>query len=194
MIKLDEVKNVKFNVAKITRIALSTAFIVIGAQLAIPTIPPVTLQTLCIFITAVILSPTEALISSLIYVLLGIVGAPVFSSFSGGIGIVLNVGGGFIISFPVIAFVVSTLGRKFRSSAFTHAFTFSIATLIAYIFGALWIDIMGYYEGSFWKMLTVYVLPFLPFDAIKIAVATLCSMKLEKIFKNGKKKTENNKA
>lgn len=179
----------KFNVAKITRIALSVAFVTIGAQLAISGVVPFTFQTLCIFIMSVILSPIEALTASLVYILLGIIGVPVFSSFSGGFGIAFGVKGGFIMSFPLISFIVSTLVRKFRVSPFTHAFTFSVATLITYVLGALWIEIIGYYEGSFGKMLTIYVLPFLPFDVIKISVATVCSIKLEKIFKNGKKKT-----
>lgn len=183
----------KINAAKITRIALSTAFIAVGAQLAIPTIPAVTLQTLCIFISAILLKPIEAGIASLIYLLLGMVGAPVFSTFSGGIGIILSVGGGFLISFPFVAMAVSKMTHSFRGTAFTHAFAFTVGTLITYVFGALWIHFMGYYDGGFGKMLTVYVLPFTPFDAVKIALATLCAIKLEKAFKHDKKNTENNK-
>ena len=184
----------KINAAKITRIALATAFITIGAQLTIPTIPAVTLQTLCIFITAVILKPHEAFISSMIYLLLGAVGAPVFSSFSGGIGTILNVSGGFLISFPVVATIVSTMAKKFRGSAFTYAFSFVAGTLISYIFGALWIEIMGYCDDSFGKMLKLYVLPFIPFDAVKIALSTVCAVKLRKIFNHDQKKNTDNKA
>lgn len=173
----------KINASKITRIALSAAVLTVGAQLAIPTVPPVTLQTFCIFLMATLLSPSESVIMSVLYVLLGIVGVPVFSSFSAGIGTVLSVGGGFIISFPFMAFTVSFLSRKFRASTFTQAFTFTIATLISYIFGALWIELMGYYDGSFGKVLTVYVLPFIPFDAIKIFFAVICVKKLRAVFK-----------
>lgn len=184
----------KINTAKITRIALSVAFISIGAQLTIPATPAVTLQTLCIFITAVILKPHEAFISSFIYLLLGAVGVPVFSAFGGGLGAILGVGGGFLISFPFVALAVSAMSKKFVGSAFTHAFSFTIGTLICYLFGALWIEILGYYNGAFGKMLTLYVLPFIPFDAVKIALATLCAIKLGKIFKNEKKKNTTDKA
>lgn len=184
----------KINAAKITRIALSTAFIAVGAQIAIPATPAFTLQTLCIFITAVILKPAEAGIASLIYILLGAVGVPVFSSFSGGIGIILSVGGGFIISFPFAATAVSLMAHRFRGSAFTHAFSFTVGTLVSYLFGALWIHFMGYYDGGFGKMLTVYVLPFIPFDAVKIALATICAIKLEKTFKHDKQRSADNKA
>ncbi len=184
----------KIDTAKITRIALSVAFTVVGAQLAIPTIPPITLQTLCIFITAVILKPSEAVISSFIYILLGAVGVPVFSGFQGGLSVILNVGGGFIISFPLVAFISSYLSRKYCGSLFTDVFTFSVATLVSYIFGALWIQIMGYCDTSFIKMLTMYILPFIPFDAVKIALSAFCVIKLKKVFNRDKKQLQNNKA
>ncbi len=184
----------KINAAKITRIALSVAFTVVGAQLAIPTIPPITLQTMCIFITAVILKPSEAVISSLIYILLGAIGAPVFSGFQGGLGVILNVGGGFILSFPLISFIASFLSRKYCGSLFTNVFTFSLSTVISYIFGALWIQVMGYCDAGFGKMLTMYVLPFIPFDAIKIALSAFCVIKLKKVFNRDKKQISTNKA
>lgn len=181
---------------KITRIALSVAFIAIGAGLAFPTKPPITLQTLCIFIVSVILKPSEAFLSALIYVILGAVGVPIFSNFQGGIGTILDIGGGFIISFPIITLLSSYMTKKFRCSIFTHALTFTVVTLISYVFGTVWIELMGYYKGSFKGLLTACILPFIPFDAIKIAIAVLCTTKLEKIFNNGtkqlqKKKSEN---
>ena len=194
MIKLDEVRYVKFNPAKLTRIALATAFIAVGAQLAIPTIPAITMQTLCIFVSAIILTPIEAVLASLVYLLLGAVGVPVFSGFCGGFGVILSVSGGFLLSFPLIAYGVSYFSKKFQGTVFTHAFTFTLATLVSYILGAIWIAIMNYYDGTFGKMLSTCVLPFIPFDAIKIALAILCAMKLEKVLKNGKKKNQNNRA
>lgn len=181
----------KANTAKITRIALGVAFVTVGAQLAYPSIPPITLQTLCIFIMSTILAPNEAFIMSLVYILLGAIGVPVFSSFSGGIGVIRGLGGGFILSFPIISYLISLASKKLKSTTLTYAISFGVATAISYVFGALWISIFELYDGTLSKMLSAVVLPFIPFDIIKIAIAVICTKKLKGIFKNDKKNQTN---
>ena len=65
---------------------------------------PITLQTLMIIVIGLLLSPIEALIAVLIYVLLGAIGLPVFSGGRGGIDVILGPTGGFIVGFPVVGF------------------------------------------------------------------------------------------
>ncbi len=181
-------KRRKINTGKITRIALCVAFLIIGAWISTPTHPPVTLQTVSIFIIATLLSPLNSFITVLVYLLLGIIGIPVFSSFTGGIGIIMSVSGGFLISFLIIAPLVSLMLSKFRTSVFTSAFIFTLATLITYICGATWIQLFKYHTGSFKEMFAACILPFFVFDPFKIAIATFATVKLKKIFKNHVKK------
>ena len=183
----------KINTAKITRIALCTAFIAVGAIISFPTKPAFTLQTLCIFLSSVILKPSEAFLSSLVYILLGLAGVPIFAGFHGGIGVILGVSGGFILSFPFISLMCSHLLRRFRSSAFVYAFVFTLATLVSYIFGTIWISSFALFKGPFKDMLLELVLPFVVFDIVKIAAATFCALKIKKAFKNDKKENTNNK-
>ncbi|MBE6651376.1 MAG: biotin transporter BioY [Ruminococcaceae bacterium] len=179
----------KINSAKITRIALCTAFITVGAVIAFPTKPAFTLQTLCIFLSSLILKPTEAFLSTLIYILLGIIGVPVFAGFQGGISVITSVSGGFILSFPLIALMCSHALRRFRSSAFVYACVFTLATMVSYILGAAWIGIFSHAKMTF-----IDFAAFAIFDILKIAAATFCSLKLKKAFKNDKKKDTNNKS
>ena len=108
----------KLTTLAMVQIALCTALICVSAQLAIP-LPigvPFTLQVLMVMLTALILKPLYSVISLLLYVLLGVVGLPVFSGAKSGIGTILSPTGGFIIGFVLAAFFVSllkgVLGRK----------------------------------------------------------------------------------
>lgn len=183
----------KINAAKITRIALCTAFIAIGAMIAYPSKPAVTLQTLCIFLCSVILKPSEAFLSSLVYILLGIIGVPIFASFQGGPGVIMSLSGGFIISFPLIAFISSFLLNRFKSSYFVYAFVFTLSTICSYLFGAIWINIFALYNNPDKSLFNAIFVPFIIFDAIKIVITTICAMKLKKALNNDKKKNTNNK-
>ncbi len=89
----------KLTTLAMVQIALCTALICVSAQLAIP-LPigvPFTLQVLMVMLTALILKPLYSVISLLLYVLLGVVGLPVFSGAKSGIGTILSPTGGFII-------------------------------------------------------------------------------------------------
>ena len=108
----------KLTTLAMVQIALCSALICVSAQLAIP-LPigvPFTLQVLMVMLTALILKPLYSVISLLLYVLLGVVGLPVFSGAKSGIGTILSPTGGFIIGFVLAAFFVSllkgVLGRK----------------------------------------------------------------------------------
>lgn len=190
----------KFNILSLTRIPLAVAFLVVGAKLSIPIHPPISMQTLCIFITSVILNPAEAFIAGLLYLLLGILHVPVFSNGLGvGFGAFLTPSGGFLISFPFIALLISILSRRFQRNKFTLAFTFSLATVFCYIFGAVWIRILVMFQvdgiiAGVWDMLKAYILPFILIDPIKIYLAVMFVDKLGDVFKNDKKRNKNNKA
>ena len=101
----------KLTTLEMVQIALCTALICVAAQLAIP-LPigvPFTLQVLMVMLTALILKPLYSVISLLLYVLLGVIGLPVFTGAKSGIGTILSPTGGFIIGFVLAAFLVSLL-------------------------------------------------------------------------------------
>lgn len=189
MIKLIEVIRVNKTGAKIIRISLGIVLLFLGSLLSISGFTPhFTLQTLCIFLLSVVLKPTEAFLSTFIYVLLGTVGVPVFASLHGGLDVMRSVSGGFIISFPFISLFISFLSRKFPRSLISHAVIFSVANIFCYLFALLWIRIWSLWDDSFVSLLKTYILPFLPFDIVKILLACLCTKKLWSAFKNDNQK------
>lgn len=73
---------------------------------------PLTLQTFAISLAGIILGSKRGFVSILVYVLIGTIGLPVFSGFSGGIGTIVGPTGGFILSFPIMSFIIGLVCKK----------------------------------------------------------------------------------
>lgn len=84
------------------------AICAIFAPMSIPTgVVPITLATLTAITAGLLLRPIPAAVSQLVYIMLGVVGLPVFSNWRSGIGMVIGATGGFILAFPVLSLTVS---------------------------------------------------------------------------------------
>lgn len=99
---------------QLVRIALFTTFIVVGTVVLPPIYIlsiPVTLQTFFVMLTGLLLPPKDAFLALLLYLLIGIIGIPVFSGYTSGFGALLGPTGGFLLSFPIAAFLISLMKR-----------------------------------------------------------------------------------
>ena len=166
-------------------IALFSAIIVICSLITIPSAIPFTLQTFAIILCLNILGAKKGLISIIIYILLGIVGLPVFSGFNSGIGALFNVTGGYIIGFIFSALtywlITSIFNKKPRKTINLIA-SFS-GLIVCYIFGTLWYILLFIKNGdsiSFTGALTICVLPFIIPDILKILLSVSISEKIKK--------------
>lgn len=177
----------KLTTLAMVQIALCTALICVSAQLAIP-LPigvPFTLQVLMVMLTALILKPLYSVISLLLYVLLGVVGLPVFSGAKSGIGTILSPTGGFIIGFVLAAFFVSllkgVLGRKLRGKLTVVRYiivTVIIGIPVMYIPGiALY---MVYTGADLVSAIVTLTSVFILLDIAKCVIASLIAVPLNK--------------
>ena len=95
---------------RLTRTALAAAVICILGPLSVP-IPvspvPLSLTHLGIYLAAYTLGRKDATAATLIYLLLGAVGLPVFSGFSGGFAKLAGPTGGYLLGFVILTFVVA---------------------------------------------------------------------------------------
>ena len=165
----------------IVLVGVFVAIISICAWISIPMVPiPITLQTLGIFITASILGAKLGTVSIIIYILLGAVGLPVFSNFTGGFGILLSPTGGFIIGFIFTALTVGII-TSFKNSILTNTLAMLLGLLLCYTFGTVWYCI--YANVDFITAVLICVVPFLIGDAVKIATASILVTKLKKHIK-----------
>lgn len=168
----------KLSIKDLSIIATFTALTAVMTQISIP-LPfspvPMTLQIFSIFLAAIILGSKLATLSQIIYIMLGAIGAPVFSHFSGGLQSLVGPTGGFIISLPIVAFIVGKVLEKDRSP-FSIIFTLLFSLLLCYSFGVLQLSIVT--KISVKKAIMIGAVPFIPLDLVKIFTAYLIGTKV----------------
>ena len=170
----------------ITAISFSTALICLCSWISVPAPLPFTLQTLGIFLAVGLLGGRRGTISVVLYILLGCIGLPVFSGFSGGIGVVLGPTGGYIIGFIASALVIwialGLLGEKLQ----IRILAMFLGLAVCYIFGSVWYMAVYLKESSkisFLAVLSKCVLPFIIPDGLKIFAAVFIIEKFKKYIK-----------
>ena len=159
-------------------IALSTTIFIVCTFITVPFYVPFTMQTFALFTIIGLLGTKRACIAVTLYLLLGIIGLPVFSGFRGGLGILLGVTGGYLIGFLLTAFLSGTLIKliyKNHKSGFIKYFICMGAGLcLCYLFGTLWY--LTFYTNSAEpvsavSVLSVCVFPFVLPDIAKIVLS-----------------------
>ncbi|MGN1182263.1 MAG: biotin transporter BioY [Faecalibacillus sp.] len=136
---------------------------------------PITLQTLGIYMISLLLKPKYAFYVSFAYIFMGAIGLPVFSGFNGGIGSLLSYNGGYIFSFPIMAYVISFFGndRHFGQKVLSCI----LGTVICYTIGTAWF--MYIMKLDLMTSLTMCVIPFLLTDGLKILVSVILSQRIK---------------
>lgn len=130
------------NVREMTKIALFTAMLAVMSQISVP-LPggvPVSLQTFAVCLCGYFLGKKSSVISVLVYIALGICGAPVFAGFSGGIQRLLGGTGGFIIGFIFLALLCALGIRKDnkKTNAAVAVLCGCAGIAVVHLFGVLW--------------------------------------------------------
>ncbi len=165
-------------------IAMFAAVIAICAQLQIPAAVPFTLQTLGVFVAGGLLGSRRAVLSVLVYILIGLIGVPVFSGFTGGAGVLFGLTGGYIIGFIFTALIVGLMTEKLEKKLWVLALSMMLGLFACYIFGTIWfLTVYNMNMGtiSLGGALMMCVVPYLPFDALKIAAAVVLVNRLDKV-------------
>lgn len=157
--------------------SMFACIIAILAQVKInlPSMVPITLQTLGIYLVSCYLKPKLAFISTIVYLFMGIIGLPVFTGFKGGIGILFGPTGGYIFSFPIMTLIISLIINK-NNTLFSKMFAMILGTIICYLLGTLWFIFIT--DNSFILALSMCVIPFIPGDIFKIGVTLILSKKI----------------
>ena len=167
------------NIRQMTLISLFAALTAVGGFISIPLYPvPLTLQTLFTLLAAMILGSVMGASSQIIYVLLGVIGLPVFAGFKAGIGILFGPTGGFLLGFIISAYIIGKIVElKKEKNIFYYFLAGIIGTIILYIIGITQLSLVTSIGVK--KALTVGMLPFLPGDILKIIAASFISSKLK---------------
>lgn len=152
-----------------------SAFMAACAQIALPlyfTLVPLTLQPFAVLTLGLLLSPRLASATLIAYLGEGALGLPVFAPGVAGVpGLAHLLGptGGYLLSYPIAATLISVLWRASRRGFFSAIASAAAGNALILCAGALWLGLFPHM--SLQSAVAQGVLPFLPGDALKIVAA-----------------------
>lgn len=164
--------NAKLTTLTITRVALATAVICVLGPLSInlPISPvPISLGILGIFLAVYVNGWLYGTLSCMLYILIGFVGVPVFAGFTSGLTKLAGPTGGYIIGYLPLALIAGFFISKFEKKIPLHILGMVLGTLSCYLLGTLWLMIS--LKLDFSAALMAGVIPYIPADAVKMAIA-----------------------
>ena len=159
---------------KIYRLALigvmSAVICVLGPiSIPLPGLVPISLTNLALYLAVFILGWTRGLISYVVYLAIGLCGVPVFSGFTGGLGKAFGPTGGYLLGFFFLVLIAGLAIDKYPNSRWVAVLGMAVGCLVDYGFGTAWLAYQQ--QISFGAALASGVIPFVFWDALKIALA-----------------------
>ncbi len=171
----------KINTKDLTTISLFSAIICIFSIISIPFgAIPISLSLFAIFLASIILGLKKAVIAVLIYILLGLLGLPVFSGFKGGIQMLFGPTGGYIISYIFVAGIMGLASDNLPKVKYKKMFLFLASLLslfVCYITGSVQYMLISSIELK--KALISSALVFFPFDFLKSIIAIIIGTRIK---------------
>ena len=168
------------NIINIFLIIFGTLLLTLSAKIQVPFWPvPMTMQTFVVFLIGSTYGPRLSFLTLAAYLLEGAMGLPVFAS-GGGIIYLTGPTAGYLYGMTIAAFVISCFANEGYSNSYIKSFiSIIIGSIIIFTFGVLYLgSIIGYS-----KALQAGLLPFIPSELFKIALAVLLIPTLNKIIK-----------
>lgn len=179
-------KNRSLQTIDLTYMALGAVLTAVCSWISIPATVPFTLQTFAVFLILLLLGAKRGTLSILVYILLGVIGLPVFSKFSSGMAALLGSTGGYIIGFLFIGIAYGILTHILGNKTWIKLVSMIFGLFLCYLFGTLWYMVVYAQIGSsitFLAALSWCVVPFVIPDLIKLALAFVLSQRLSSVLK-----------
>ena len=167
-----------------TQVALMAALLCLAGPMTIAIGPiPLSLATFAVYLAGAILGSRRGALAVGLYLVIGIVGVPVFSGFSGGFQKLAGVTGGYLIGYLPCAFLSGFGAEKAERAGKKRILPMMmvLGTAVLYTVGTAWFMIQT--GNGLGAALGLCVLPFLPGDAVKIAAAALLAGPVKKAVK-----------
>lgn len=167
----------RLSVYDIALIAVFMAVISVCSFITVPFAIPFTMQVFGVFFAVGILGGKKGAICVLAYLLLGFLGAPIFSGFQGGFQKLMEPTGGFLVGFLVSAVVSGFLVDKLKPTFLSFLLSFFTGLAVCYVCEVIWLVLFLSFDFIAAFLL---VAPFVIPDFLKIIIAAFLSVKLRK--------------
>ena len=165
-------------------IALFAVLMAVCSWISIPTAIPITMQTFAVFLTLNFLGGKKGTASVCIYLLLGLIGLPVYANFTSGIGMLLGMTGGYMIGWIFSGLVMWLAEKLLGRKLWVQAVSMLAGLVVCYVTGTAWFMVV-YAQSSgpvgLWTALLWCVIPFIVPDIVKLGLALWLSQRLKKI-------------
>ncbi|WP_062377552.1 biotin transporter BioY [Demequina pelophila] len=163
---------------------------------------PITLQTFAVVLAGLVLGPWRALAAVSLYLLMGLMGAPIFANGVAGIVVLSGPTGGYLFGFILAATAIGFIARALARRGLLHRRVWSAAMLAAaglvslplvYAVGVPWlawrtgmpvmpVSCTGLTDSDCVSAVTVGVIPFIVPDLIKVAAAGVVAAAVHRTF------------
>ena len=171
----------KISVSEMALIAVMAAVTCIMGPLSIPipfSVVPISLTNLAVYLAIYVLGCRRGTLSYLVYLLLGLVGVPVFSGFSGGVGKLFGPTGGYLLGFIFMALICGWAIDHFSCKLVPSFIGMLLGTVVCYAFGTAWLAYQA--NLTFMAALAAGVLPFIPGDLAKMVIAAVLGLQIRR--------------
>ena len=176
----------RFRTLDLAYVALFAVLMAVCAWITIPLPKPLvqfTMQTFAMFMALTALGGRRGLYAMLVYLLLGAVGIPAFSGFRGGIGVLLDTTGGYIIGFVAAALLYWLVTAKCGDSMPVVIAACVLGLAVCYAFGTAWFLVVYARNVGPIGLATALgwcVFPYISPDLAKLALAVAVSRRVKK--------------
>lgn len=167
-------------------IALFAVLIAVCSWIAIPTTPPFTMQTFGVFFALNFLGGKKGTVCVCTYLMLGLIGIPVYANGTAGIGIILGANGGYMIGWIFSGLFMWLLETLIGRKIWAQCVCMFVGLLVCYVIGTVWFMVVYAKTAGavgLWVALCRCVFPFIIPDFIKLRLALWLSQRLDKIVK-----------
>lgn len=166
----------------LTKSALGAVLLALSAFLTVPMAVPFTLQIFAVVCLCLVIGAERSAFSLLLYVVLGALGLPIFSGFSGGVGHLFGPSGGYIVGFFFFPLVCRCFAVTRTSASRKILFVMLLGLFACYAVGSVWFCLYYRFSGvekAFLSTLAVTVLPYVIPDVLKITLAVAVAKRLK---------------
>lgn len=174
----------KISVREIVLCGMFAAVTAVLSQISVPIGPvPISCSWIAVFLTGLLLPMRPAVLSQIVYLLLGTVGVPVFAGFQSGVARLAGPTGGYLLAYPIMVLIIAAMMKVYdkkvssKKTLLRTLFlvgTLTLSAVVCYTCGTAWFTVFS--GSSFGKALSLTVFPFLAGDTAKIALCTVLTL------------------